>query len=490
MASVRRALALSFIERYLLLVLALGSNIVLARLLTPEQIGVFSVSLAVIGIAQALRDFGIGSYLIQEKSLDESQIGTAFGISLLLGGALFVAALLAAPAVAAFYAEPRMELTLRISALNFLLLPFSTISMALMRRAMLFKRLVYVGLSSALVGDSVSVGLALAGVGENSLALGAVATNLATGLAAWLARPERRFIAPQLTAWRRVLSFGGQSSLTGLITSASMDASDLVVAKVLGFEPVAIISRAQGLMSLFNRDLMGAVRNVALPAFAGAHRDGRSLQEPFARSVSIVTVVGWPFHALMSIYALEVVNLLYGPQWFEAASLVPLFCLAGAIAAVNALTPNLLIAVGRIDLVTRVELLMQPLRVALIVAAVLVFRSVEACALAFLTSAAISLPVFWWFKNRALNDHGAVIMGYLAKSAVVTAAVAVPAISHVAFFGFERDMPIALWQCVGTLIAGVFLGVWTLAIVRHPLTDEALFQRFLGPLVRRLPYSK
>ena len=67
MTSVRRALALSLVERYLTLAIALGSNMVLARLLTPDQIGVYSVSLAVIGLAQALRDFGVGSYLIQEK---------------------------------------------------------------------------------------------------------------------------------------------------------------------------------------------------------------------------------------------------------------------------------------------------------------------------------------------------------------------------------------------------------------------------------------
>ena len=69
MTSVRRALAISFAERYALIVLALAGNMLVARLLTPEEIGIYSVSLAVIGIAQVLRDFGIGSFLIQEKEI-------------------------------------------------------------------------------------------------------------------------------------------------------------------------------------------------------------------------------------------------------------------------------------------------------------------------------------------------------------------------------------------------------------------------------------
>ena len=154
-----------------------------------------------------------------------------------------------------------------------------------------------------------------------------------------------------------MLNFGGQSSAISLVNSVAMDMNDLVVGKVLGFQPVAILSRAQGLMNIFNRDLMSAIRNVALPAFASAHRDGIALQQPYARSVALVTVFAWPFHVLVSIYALEVLHVLYGSQWHVAAALVPLFCISGAVAAINALTPNLLTAIGRIDLVTRLSLI-------------------------------------------------------------------------------------------------------------------------------------
>ncbi|TNY02802.1 oligosaccharide flippase family protein, partial [Escherichia coli] len=68
-----------------------------------DQIGVYSVSLAVIGLAQALRDFGVGSYLIQEKVVDDEQIGSAFSISLLIGALLFVVALVATPWAASYY---------------------------------------------------------------------------------------------------------------------------------------------------------------------------------------------------------------------------------------------------------------------------------------------------------------------------------------------------------------------------------------------------
>jgi O-antigen/teichoic acid export membrane protein len=490
MGSVRRALALSLLERYLMLALALASNIIIARLLTPEQIGVYSVSLAVIAIAQALRDFGVGNYLIQERSLGDEKIGTAYGISLLLGGLLFAATFAGAPLAAHYYNEPRMATMLRISSLNFLLLPFCTVSLALLRREMRFRQLLHVTLSSALLGALTSIGLALLDFGANSLVIGSVVSNLATGAGAWISRPDRRLLRPTLVAWRSVLKFGGQSSLTGLITSVSMDASDLFAGKVLGFEPVAIISRAQGLMNLFNRDLMAAVRNVALPAFANAHRDGQTLQGPYSRSVALVAVFGWPFHALMSIYALEIVHLLYGTQWHAAARLVPIFCLSGAVAAVNALTPNLLVALGRIDMVTRVEIMMQPMRVVLVIAALLIFRSVEACAMAYLVSSIVASPVFWWFKNRGLGRDNGGLGADLVKSALVTLVVAVPPLIHVALVGFGHLKPIAIWQWIPVAGLGVLLGIVAVAALGHPLAGEALFLRFAGPLKRWIPPDK
>jgi len=152
MTSVRRGLALSFAERYALIALALASNILLARLLTPEQIGIYSVSLAVIGIAQVLRDFGVGNFLIQEKNLSEAHIRTAFGISLVIGVVLFLGAFAAAPWAGRFYGEAQMVATLRISALNFVVLPFCSISLALLRRDMQFQRLLIVTLASAAAG--------------------------------------------------------------------------------------------------------------------------------------------------------------------------------------------------------------------------------------------------------------------------------------------------------------------------------------------------
>ena len=104
--SVRGALLFSFAERYALIVISLASNLLIARLLTPAEIGVYSVTLAVMSIGQALRDFGVASYLIQEKELTDDHVRTALGVTLVIGLSLALITLGAAPWVADFYREP------------------------------------------------------------------------------------------------------------------------------------------------------------------------------------------------------------------------------------------------------------------------------------------------------------------------------------------------------------------------------------------------
>ena len=486
MTSIRRALALSVSERYVLMALALTSNVLIARLLTPAEIGLYSVSVAVIGLAQVVRDFGIGSFLIQQKDLHLGHVRTAFGVSLVIGASLFAAVFMAAPLAADFYSDPRIATTLRISALNFLVLPFCTISLSLLRRDMQFGRIAMVTLGSSLIGFAATIGLVASGFGPNGLALGSVVSNVATGGGAWLARRGASLVWPSFSEWRAVLGFGGQSAVANVVTSIAVDINDLALGKILGFAQVAMFSRGQGLMNLFHRDLMGAIRGVAYPSYARAHREGVALEPQWSASVGALTALAWPFYGFASLFSLEMMRLLFGPQWDEAARLVPFFCIAGAFAATSNLIFASLLALGRIDLVTKAELTYQPLRAAFIVGVAVVFQSLFSCAFAFMIILSAHTPYAFWVKSKCLPTNWATLRAQLRASASVTLlTLALPAI-WAWHHGLSRTEPMPLWQFFMTCVASLVLWVVAVQVSRHPLADDPLFLR----LTRCLAFNR
>lgn len=473
MATVRRSLGFAFLERYLLIALQLLSFTLLARLLTPQQIGVYSVSMALVSMAQVVRDFGLANYLIQRPALEAADVGSALGTSLLLGGVLFVGINVAAPWIGDFYGDPGLAHIVRIISLNFLILPFNSISLALLRRDLRFDLLMRINVAAAVIGTSTTLSLAWAGVGAPSLAWGDVAGSLTTAVALCFAGARGRLVAPQLQRWREILRFGGPVTVANVVTSVSMDVNDLAVGKLLGFAPVAIASRAQGLMNLFHRDIMGTVRSVAYPAFAKAHREDGQLEQRFVQSLSAVSAVAWPFYGFVGLFALEVLRLMFGPQWDAAAPLVPIYCAAGAVSVLNSLIPTLMLAAGHSKLVALADLIIQPVKAALLVAVVWHWRALEPLALGVLAMAIVAVPYFYAFKQRCLPSDFRAIGRELARNAALAALSLLPAIVVVTGWRTTGEpMALPLWLgCAG--LTGLFwlAGLWLLS---HPLQAEIL----------------
>ena len=473
MATVRRSLGFAFLERYVLIALQLLSFTLLARLLTPQQIGVYSVSMALISMAQVVRDFGLANYLIQRPELGADDVGSALGTSLLLGGSLFLGINAAAPWIGEFYGDAGLAHIVHIISLNFLILPFNSISIALLRRDMRFDVLMRVNVAAAVVGTLATLALAWAGVGAASLAWGDLAGSLTTALGVSCAGAWARLARPQLRRWREILRFGGPVTAANVVTSASMDINDLAVGKLLGFGPVAIASRAQGLMNLFHRDIMGTVRSVAYPAFAQAHREDGRLEQRYVQSLSAVSAVAWPFYGFVGLFALEVLRLMFGPQWDAAAPLVPIYCAAGAVSVLNGLIPTLMLAAGHARLVALADLVIQPVKAALLVGVVWHWQALQPLALGVLAMAIVAVPYFYAFKQRCLPSDFRAIARELARSAVLALACLLPAaITVVSLRPAGGALALPVWLGCAGLTALLWLA--GLKLFAHPLHAELL----------------
>lgn len=480
MTTVRRALVFSFLESYLGIALSLVSFMLLARMLTPAQVGLFSVALAIISITQVIRDFGLVSFLIQKKDLGPEHISTAWGMALILGSTLFLLVQLGAPFIGAFYNDESLTSIARIVALNFLILPFNSVCLALLRREMKFSMVMRINLTGAFLSTLCTLTLAWLGAGAYALAVGSVLNNaiIAAGLLALGA--AGKLLKPSLATWREIFRFGGPLTAANVITSITMDINDLAVGKIMGFNAVAIASRAQGLMNLFHRDFMSAVRNVAYPAFSKAHRNNEPVDAKFVASVVNVGVIAWTFYGFAALFPLEVLRLMFGPQWDLSAPLVPLFCMAGAASALINLAPTALLAAGHARQVATAELIIQPIRAATLCALVFYYRDLYYFAAGFMMVALFSVPYWFVVKQRCMPTAFGALGRGLALNGVVTAVALAPAMTIVYFMRPANGaLPYPLFfTCAGLTCLGWIACLWAF---RHPL-----FREFASALAGRM----
>ncbi len=485
MPNVYRSLAFSFLEKFALIGVTLVSYVLIARLLTPEEIGIYSVSAALIAIGQVVREFGIGNFLIQEKNLTRDHIRTAFGVSLLMSFILFLIVSAAAPLVVDFYKDERMTSIVRIIALNFLVMPFCSISLALLRREMQFGKLTSVNVVAAIVGMVTTLGLAFAKFGPQSLAWGIIATNCVTGFGAWVARSDNKIISPSLCEWRKVLTFGSQSAGAGVVTSAAMGMNDLTIGRILGFAPAAIFSRANGLVAMFNQQVMDAIRSVALPAFARAHRQNQSMEPLYIASVTAVTAVAWPFYGFVALNATGILRIMFGPQWDESAAYVPIFCISAAISSTYNLVLTLAISIGRNDVAFRTDLIMQPIRALITVITLIFLKSLEAAAWAMLIFNIIGAIYLLYVKNSLIpTNTKSILQGLFSSFNLMLICMIIPIIYKI----FPNSSDVNQYIDIFTQ-AILVTTVWTVSIfwLAHPLSTDQTVRKLRNRVVAAIP---
>jgi len=466
----RRALAWSLTERYASLAVGLASSMVLARLLTPAEIGLFSLCAAVMLMSSVVRDFGVTEFIVQEKELTQSKMRSVFGVAIVFGWGIGLIIYLSRDLFASLYGEPRIAALLAVLSINFLLLPFASPAFAMLNREMEFKRVLGIQLGSTLTGAATSLTLALNGQGPFSLAWASVASGVMQCLLVTWMRPKSSLLLPGFSEAWRVVRYGAFTMASRIIDTAASSAHEFIIARQFGFADLGMFSRAKGLTDMFNANVTSAVARVATPTMASAHRDDVSLVHTFAKGTAVFTSIAWPFFGFLALCAPEIIGLMFGHQWDHAGQLARLLAMSMMPSALYALSHVVMAATGQVKKRLLVSLQYGPIHVVGLLFTSLV--SLEAMALWwFCTNAIIALSYSLQIRSILKASWSALYGASLRSVPIAVATIATQ------FAALETARMAGLHEAVlvtATALAGVIAWILTARAFGHPSYDELL----------------
>ncbi len=468
MSGTRRALFLSFAQRYVGLMIYLVSTMILARLLTPEEIGIFSLCAAFTAIAGTLRDFGVSEYIIQERELTRDRLKAAYGLAIVTSWSIAAVVFLSRWPLAEYYDEPGLRAVLAILTLNFLLLPLAFPAYAVLTREMKFAAIFVIQTAAALTQAVTAIALAWQGFSYLSLAWAGVAANVVQILGTGYFRPREAWLLPGFREWRRVWDYGSRVSGATLLQEVSRNAYEFIIAKQLGFASLGLYNRAVGLMSQFHQNITSAIIRVAHPSFAAANRAGRDIVPEYTRALAYFTGVAWPFFAFAAVMSREIIEVLFGHQWLEAAPLARILAVSSMIYSTWAFAPTLLGALGEAQRKLRVQLFLTPLTIGIVLLASL--HSLTAVAYGAALGSAMAFVLYGEQLKQVIGLKGTRALracGVSAKVALLCLGISVAA--H-ALIAAEAANPLLQLFWVGTWTAIAW--IVGILIFGHPLQAE------------------
>lgn len=478
---VRRALAISAISQALTFVLGFINVVVVSRLLRPDEIGVFSVAVSVLGLAHVVRDFGVANFLVQSPTVSHQQFRAAFTVAICSSWFIALLIFLCRLPLAAWYGHPGIAEVLLLVAVNFVILPLGTPAMAMLERDLQFGRHATMSMIGSFMQASVTIGAAWYGQSYLSMAWGSLAMTLTRAIVVNIMRPGQMFVLPTTKGLRDVARFGSINSLAAVIRELGTAAPDLIFGRTLGFAQVALYSRGQGVYRMAVDGLNGLVGGVYFATLASDLRKGGDGASVYVRATSYMLALSAPMLAVLAVLSGPVIQLMFGPQWERSALIASVICGGGVIIAPYALCNRSLVAAGKVNLFLRTETATQLARVAVLVTSI--WLPLEFVVSLLLFSYAIEAMSAQFALRSAFGLDASRLMGQTWQSLALAPCAAVgPAITVWAsqYFAFESHRVLVLALALPLAFVGWLVGAHSLS---HPVLEELV--RALDAVRRR-----
>lgn len=309
-------------SRALSQILSWAVTLVVIRLLSPADYGLLAMAGVFVNFLVLLAEAGLGTAVIQASNLDQTSLQRVFGAVIVIDLALFALLLIGAPAVAAFFDEPRLTALICALALQFPLMMLTAIPTALLSKELEFKHQSLIEMGSAIAGGLLVLGLALAGFGVWALVWGSVLSQLVRTIGINLVAPFFKCPLFSVAGMRHTLTFGAQVTASRVLWFFYSQADVFIAGRFLGKELLGAYSVAMTLASLPVRKIASVMNQVTLPAFAQAQHRPEAVSRHLLQTTTLLCFVAFPVLWGIASIAPEIVSVVLGDQWHGAT--VPL----------------------------------------------------------------------------------------------------------------------------------------------------------------------
>ena len=467
MVNIRRSLVINFFSSSGATVVQFIVSVLLARMLSPGEIGVFSMTIVFVNMAHIFRDFGVGSYLQREPVITPEKMRAATGVLFTTSWTIAAALYLASPLISLWFKEPQMIPVMKVLAIGFVFIPFGSITHSLLTREFAAGKQAIVSVVGTVTFATTCLTLAYLGFGAMSMAWANLANIIACAIAYMPLRPRNLPYMPSFRNWRNVLHFGVGTLVSNVIGSINNAVPDILLGKLGSATLVGLFSRASSTVSIFGHIAGSTVNYGSLSYISQAHHRREPLGPLLNRATSLVTGVGWPALALTYVFSTEIVTALYGEKWLPAVPAIDALVIAGIIGLMFNYTSTALTAIGRPYLSATPLIATLVTRIAFGV--VLFNGEIRSFSWAICAATFMAAPVMVYQHYVYLGHRFGTMLTALIPSAIVSI------ICMVAAMALKMMLPASLHALSVLLVLALPLAsVWYVALrlTRHPLTTE------------------
>jgi O-antigen/teichoic acid export membrane protein len=390
----------SFVERFGLLGVQFIISIILARILTPAEFGLVAMITIFTLLAQQVVISGFGQALVQKKDCSHLDESTAFWFNIIVGVLMTAVLYLAAPWIARFYEESELIPITRIASFNLLINSFGVVQNALLQKELLFRKRTIASIVGITISGVISVFMALRGFGVWALVYQVLINNVIRTSMLWLVHSWRPLLRFSKSSFHALFKFGSSMLLSSMLNTLFDNIYLLIIGKLYSATDLGFYHRAKEFVVASANSLSLVIAQVNFPILSKLQHDHRQVQNAFSQILQHALFLIFPLMIGIGVCAPNLIQFLIGDKWMPSIPYLRLLCIVGALYPIHLLNLNVLMALGRSDLVLKLEVAKKILVTCGILIA---FRyGIIALLIALVISSLISLLINSYYSHKLL----------------------------------------------------------------------------------------
>ena len=332
-------------------------QIVLARLLVPEDFGLIGMMTIFIAVSQSLIDSGFTSALIREKNPSQSDYSTVFYFNLVTSVLIYITLFFSSGLISNFYNEPRLENIIKILSIVIIINSFGLIQRTILTKEVDFKTQTRITLVSSILSGIGAVLLAFLGFGVWALVFRNLIMQFIQALLLTLHNKWRPKLEFNIDSFKRLFGFGWKLLISGLLNTVYDNIYYLIIGRYFSTTSLGYFTNAKKLNDISSRTISQAVQKVSYPVLSEIQDDENLLRNGFKKIIKASTFINFPLMIGLASIADPLIKVVFGEKWIPSIPYFQILCFAGMFYALHAINLNILQVKGRSDLFLKLEII-------------------------------------------------------------------------------------------------------------------------------------
>jgi len=332
-------------------------QILLARLLLPEDFGIIGMITIFIAISQSIIDSGFGNALIREKKNTEEDYSTVFFFNLITAIILYIVLFFSANTISSFFSQPKLTSILRVLSIVLIINSFGLIQRTILTKNIDFKTQTKIVLLSSVISGIVAIGLAYFGFGVWSLVFRNIIMQfLQSFLLCFYNRWKPLFVFNP-DSFKRLFGFGWKLLVSGLINTLYKNIYLLIIGKFFSTVDLGYYSNAKKLSEIASSMITSSVQKVSYPVLSSIKDNKDQVLKGYKKILTHTVYISFFVSTILAASAENLIPFLFGEKWVSSVSYFQILCFSSMLFPVHAINLNILKVKGRSDLVLKIAII-------------------------------------------------------------------------------------------------------------------------------------